>query len=136
MKVLVAIDGSVHSARAIETVATLAPKLGAEVVVLHCHERELVGRAGLIDFETPQEISELTAKAVGRLREAGVQVDARVEVVHFGQVARSIVDVADEIGADLIAMGTRGESDLEAMLVGGIAHKVIHLSKRPVLVVP
>lgn len=136
MKVVLAVDGSVHSQRATEQVASLAPKLGAEVLVLHCHERELVGRAGLVDFETPEEISQLVGKAVDRLREAGVQADARVEVVHFGQVARSIVDVANEVGADLIAMGTRGESDLEALVVGGIAHKVIHLSKRPVLVVP
>lgn len=136
MKIVLAIDGSVHSERAIGVVASMAPKLGAEVVVLHCHEREVVGRAGLVDFETPDQITALTDKAVTRLRDAGVRAEARVEVVHFGRVAESIVSVANEVEADVIAMGTRGESDLEALLVGGIAHKVIHLSKRPVLVVP
>lgn len=135
MIILLAVDASVHSQRAADTVASLAPKLEAEVVVLHCHERDLVGRAGLIDFETPEEVEQLTGGVAEKLRAAGVKADVRVEVVHFGQVPRRIVEVADEIGADLIAMGTRGESDLEALLIGGVAHKVIHLSRRPVLVV-
>jgi nucleotide-binding universal stress UspA family protein len=57
---------------------------------------------------------------VERLRSAGVKPEARAEVVHFGHVPRRIVEIADEIGADPIAIGTRGESDLEACSSEGL----------------
>lgn len=135
MKVLLAVDGSDHARRATELVASIGEKLGADVLVLHCHERDLVGRAGLMDFEAPEETERIIQAALDRLRSAGVKAEGRVDVVHFGGVPRRIVEAAKEVGADLIAMGTRGESDLEAILVGGVAHKVIHLSQIPVLVV-
>jgi len=45
------------------------------------------------------------------------------------------VDAASAYDAGVIVMGSRGRNDLTGLLLGSTAHKVIHLSDRPVLVV-
>jgi nucleotide-binding universal stress UspA family protein len=59
------------------------------------------------------------------LRERGVEhVDS---LTASGDAARRIVEAAEETGADMIVMGARGLSDLTALMVGSVSHKVQHL---------
>ncbi|WP_417228059.1 universal stress protein [Amphritea sp.] len=60
-------------------------------------------------------------------------ITARVEE---GQPWKVILKVAEEIEADVIVMGTRTHSAVGEFLLGSTANKVIHHSKRPVLIVP
>ena len=53
----------------------------------------------------------------------------------YGQAGREIVDAARAHDAGVIVMGSRGRSDLAGLVLGSTAHKVIHLSDLPVLVV-
>jgi len=53
----------------------------------------------------------------------------------FGQAASEIVDLAKQHDVGIIVMGSRGRSDLAGLVLGSTAHKVIHLTDRPVLVV-
>jgi nucleotide-binding universal stress UspA family protein len=53
----------------------------------------------------------------------------------YGRAAREIVAAAGAHGADVIVMGSRGRSDVAGFVLGSTAHKVVHLSDRPVLVV-
>jgi nucleotide-binding universal stress UspA family protein len=50
--------------------------------------------------------------------------------------AQGLVELADERDARVIVIGTRGESPIRGALLGSTAHKLLHLSDRPVLVVP
>lgn len=50
-----------------------------------------------------------------------------------GEPARRILKAAEETGADLIVLGTRGFSDLKGLLVGSTSHKVSHMAVCPVL---
>ncbi len=60
----------------------------------------------------------------------------RATEVGGGSVWRTIIDVADDIEADLIVVGARGLSTVQSVLLGSVSNAVVHHSSRPVLVVP
>ena len=135
-KILVALDGSEHTAKALQAAADLAKLSGAEVVVLHVREGYFVGRAGEVPIEDHAEASKIVDDAVEQLTAAGVKATATVRGCQHGRVAREILGEADSSRATIIVMGSRGVNDLEGLLIGSTTHKVLHLGKLPVLVVP
>jgi nucleotide-binding universal stress UspA family protein len=135
-KILVAVDHSEASDRALAAARELAGLSKGEVWVLHLRERELGPKTGVLPVdETGDEASAAVAAAVDSLTQAGVKAHGEVRNTIFGYAAREIVNDAQEIGADVIVLGSRGRGDLAGLLLGSTAHKVIHLSDRPVLVV-
>jgi nucleotide-binding universal stress UspA family protein len=135
-KILVAVDHSEMSHRAVLAARDLALLSKGEVWVLHLREREIATKAAVVmTDETAQEAEAKVAAAVDVFTQAGVKAHGEVRPTIFGYAAREIVDDAIEVGADIIVMGSRGRSDIAGLLLGSTAHKVIHLSDRPVLVV-
>ena len=135
-KILVAVDHSEVSARALEAARGLAALSHGEVGVLHLRERETLGKTGLLtSTESSDEASAAVSDAVEQLTQAGIKAHAVVRDTVFGYAAREIVSDAAGLGADVIVMGTRGRGDLAGLVLGSTAHKVIHLADRPVLVV-
>jgi len=134
-KVLVAIDHSAASDRVLAAAKELADLSKGEVWVLHVREREVIPRLGLIPTEEASEAEDKVKAAVSALAEAGVTAHAEVADVVFGQAAREIVDMAKQHDVGIIVMGSRGRSELAGLVLGSTAHKVIHLTDRPVLVV-
>jgi nucleotide-binding universal stress UspA family protein len=134
---LVAVDQSEQSDRAVEMARDLARRSGGSVKLLHVREHTVVvGRGpGVQETEGPEEVGELLEKEVGVLKDAGVPVTTEIRRAVAGAAAREIVDAAKTASADLIVMGSRGRSELTAVLLGSNAYKVVHLSDRPVLVV-
>lgn len=132
-KILLAVDGSEQSKRAVGVAAETAKKSGGEVLVFHVREVE-VGR-GAPALETPAEAAALVNGIVHELKGEGVSARADARSVPFGRAAHDIVGESKAWGADLIVMGSRGLSDFSAMLVGSVAHKVLHLSDCPVMIV-
>ena len=136
--ILVAVDQSDQSDRAVAAARDLAQLSGGVVHVVHVRGKEVVRAkfGASFELETSEEVDALLAKEIAVLREADVKVTARV--VHGPQqdTARAIVEVADEISADVIVMGSRGLSTFGALVVGSTTFKVLHAAKRPVLVVP
>jgi nucleotide-binding universal stress UspA family protein len=133
-KILLAVDGSVHSYRAIPVAGDLARRYAGEVVVVHVREHEITW-AQDIELETPDEAQKLIDGVVRELKDSGASARGEVFRVALGQTPRVILDVAKEEGADLIVMGTRGLSDWGRLLMGSVAHKVMHLAECPVLIV-
>jgi len=134
-KVLVAIDHSATSGRVLTAVKELAGLSKGEVWVLHVREREVIPRLGLVPTEEDNEAEDKVRAAVATLAEAGITAHAEVADVVFGNAAREIVDLAKQHDVGVIVMGSRGRSDLAGLVLGSTAHKVIHLTDRPVLVV-
>ena len=79
--------------------------------------------------------SENSNRALAAARELASLSDGEVRNTIVGQAAREIVADAVLYDAGVIVMGSRGRSDLTGLLLGSTAHKVIHLTDRPVLVV-
>ena len=135
-RILVAVDHSEMSDRAVLAARDLAVLSEGEVWVLHLREREMGAKTGVLRIdETTQEASDQVAASVNVLTEAGVKAHGEVRNTIFGYAAREIVNDAIEVDADVIVMGSRGRGDIAGLLLGSTAHKVIHLSDRPVLVV-
>ena len=135
-KILVAVDHSEISDRAVLAARDLAVLSKGEVWVLHLREREVALKTGVaMTAESADEASAAVSAAVEVLTEAGVKAHGDIRTTLFGYAAREIVDDAIEHDADVIVMGSRGRSDLVGFILGSTAHKVIHLTDRPVLIV-
>jgi nucleotide-binding universal stress UspA family protein len=135
-KILVAVDHSEISDRALDAARDLALLSEGEVWVLHMREREVAVKTGVaLSDESMDEASAAVAAAVDKLTAAGVKTHGDVGTTLFGYAARNIVDDAKEHDVDVIVMGSRGRGDLAGLILGSTAHKVIHLADRPVLIV-
>jgi nucleotide-binding universal stress UspA family protein len=134
-KILLAVDGSEHSEKAVPVAGDLGRRYRCEVVVLHVREHELTWGGGDVDVETSEEAMDLVDGVVRRLKDEGTSERGEVVRVPLGQTSRAILDMCSDEGTDLIVMGTRGLSDWGRLLMGSVAHKVVHLADVPVLVV-
>ena len=135
-KILVAVDHSEVSDRALDAARDLALLSKGEVWVLHLREREVAVKTGVaLSDESMDEASAAVAAAVDKLTAAGVTAHGDVWTTLFGYAARNIIDDAKEHDVDVIVMGSRGRGDLAGLVLGSTAHKVIHLTDRPVLIV-
>lgn len=135
-KILVAVDHSEISDRAVLAARDLALLSKGEVWVLHLREREIAAKTAMVVAdETADEAKASVAAIADKLTAAGVKAHGEVRNTLFGYAAREIVDDAIQHGVDVIVMGSRGRGDLAGLVLGSTAHKVIHLADRPVLVV-
>jgi nucleotide-binding universal stress UspA family protein len=132
-RIAVAVDGSECSKHAALLAAGLAETNGAEVVVIHLAE-VLAGWTIAVEVETPEEAVDLADDVVRLLKDRGISAGADVRACPRGAVANSIVEAAGDAGAELIVMGSRGLGDFSGLLLGSVAHKVLHRSEVPVLV--
>ncbi len=132
--VLVGVDGSDTSARALHVAATLASRLNAELVVVHA-----VGLMSVIDGRhVPSEgrHDELAALLSDRWCQplAGVEgLRWRAVLVH-GPPTEVMLNQADDLAAALVVVGSRGIGSEK--LLGSTSHHLVHHCTRPVVVVP
>lgn len=135
-KILVAVDYSEPSMRALLAARDLGSLSNGEVWVLHLVEREPGGKTGVvISDESSRQARQAVDASVDMLSEAGVKAHGLAGHTIFGYAAREIISAAKEHAVDVIVMGSRGRGDLAGLVLGSTAHKVIHLADRPVLVV-
>lgn len=131
--IMVAIDRSTHSQRALPTAIELAKRFGADLFVFHVTEHDR-GRASVYSLVSPAESMRLVANAVDKARRAGVKASGEIRDAAAQHTARAIVDVATAKGVDLIVMGSRGLSDIQGFFLGSVTHKVIQIAEVPVLI--
>ena len=134
--ILVPVDGSEQSDRAIDYAVELAGKFSSSISVLCVYRHHSMLEASLSmvrpsDPESPDEAlatyaKEIAATAKQRALDHGA---AKVEgFVKRGPPARTIVAFAEQHGVDTIVMGARGTGDVESFLLGSVSHKVSGLS--------
>jgi len=134
-KLLVAVDHSDAAERVINAAREMASLSDGEVWLVHVREKEVMPRGGVYATETEEEALSAVERAAQELNNAGIKTHYEVRDTIYGYAAREIVAAAHAHDVGLIVMGSRGRSDLVGLVLGSTAHKVIHLSDRPVLVV-
>ena len=120
-KILVPVDGSVGGCKAVDEALFIAEKCDAEL--------DFVYVASNINKDIPSHI------VFDRIWEKLSDERKARKHVKSGHVARSILEVADEEGSDMIIMGSRGLGLLKGVLIGSVSQKVIEEAKIPVMVV-
>jgi nucleotide-binding universal stress UspA family protein len=150
-EILYATDLSENSAYAFRYAVNSAQQHGAKIHILHVMEEIKTNiLAAYYELEKLQEIrekgkEEIKVRIQKRLetfcqRELMKDPECRdlvssTEVVE-GDPAAEILRKADELGVDLVVMGTHGKGLLEHAFLGSVAEKVLHRIKVPVLTVP
>ena len=150
-QILVPLDGSENSERALPHAQELAQASGATLhliqIVSRSEEFDMVRGGGydLLAAEYSREqareyiaaqinrAGEYLKEAAMRLETGGIQAET---VVREGAAAENIVQYAQEKGIDLIIMGTRGQGGIQRFLLGSTTDRVLRTGHLPVLVVP
>jgi nucleotide-binding universal stress UspA family protein len=156
-KILLATDGSSEAELATQTAADLAQKTDSGLHVIHVLDVAQIAMVhagatapeGMVDPEGVELLDPILEEELERLSEQrGKEVlDAEVERVRsaggtvaqahlmLGGVAREIVHLAEDLGAGLIVMGSRGRGGIRRALMGSVSDSVVRHAHCPVLVV-
>jgi len=144
-KILVPIDFSANAKHALHVAATIAAKSNARLGILHTNtaiayapvlpEYEFAGIYNMKDYYdmAADEFRHLKQALIAEPKFAKLNIDTRIEE---GLLYTSIQRVAEEDGADLIVMGTKGATGALEFFVGSNTEKVIRTAPCPVLAVP
>ncbi len=138
--ILFAVDFSESSDHAFDYAFELAKKFSSRLVIVHVIN-EPVDLRGFyvphISFDNlEKEIAEGAEKMMDRFCAAKLEGFANFErAVISGVPYEEIVRKSEEVGADLIVMGTHGRKGLDHMLFGSTAERVVRMSGCPVMTV-
>ena len=133
--IVLALDGSEESRRAVPLAADLARQDGARIVIAHV-EQDVVGKGGGPLVANEDEIQAEIRKQADELSADGIDTTVEVRDVMLGGPAHPIVEIADSVNADLIVAGTRGHSAAAGLFLGSVTQRLLHLAHCPVLVAP
>ncbi len=132
-KMLLATDGSDDAALAARAAVDIARKTGPELHVVHAwHSVPSTRFESYIHAQLKREAREVLAEQVERIKGDG----ANVAEAHLreGPAVDEILDLAEEVGADLIVIGSRGLGPVKRVVLGSVSEGVVHHATRPVLV--
>jgi nucleotide-binding universal stress UspA family protein len=123
--IVVAMDGSSASQRALDRAVDYAHSRSAEIILAHA-------RTHAIEPDMDETLADLAAK----LRDQGLRVSTVVKVSLVGEEAEMIAEAAREAGAELIVIGSRGRTAFVGAVLGSVSQRILHEAPCPVLIVP
>jgi nucleotide-binding universal stress UspA family protein len=135
-KILVPLDGSEHSLKALKIAVQIAKKFNGKITLIHVYS---IG--GLASYPTPvhefiEAIRKVSADILGdgekKVKAEGVQVKT---LLKEGHAVEEIIKTCREGRFDLVVMGARGLSKIKEMLLGSVSDGVTRHAYCPVLVV-
>lgn len=138
-KIVVGLDGSETSQRALGTACELAKKFGSEIHLVHTPQPQTVafamGAVAGYHAVTSMPSSDEVAKAANKIIDAGKAIAAKhgykitQSYIESGDPADAVVGCAQNCGADLIVTGRRGLGAIGAILQGSTSLRINHLAK-------
>lgn len=144
-KILIAVEDSPFSDRAISYGFLLAKKLGAEIILVHVNEiptstpyiaDPFLNEAPMVIPEMMGLQEEASKKLFDRIQK---QYGEDITLYTYNKIGRpkdEILATADECNADLIILGTHGRTGFDHFISGSVAESVARKSKCPVLIIP
>ncbi|BBM84186.1 universal stress protein [Candidatus Uabimicrobium amorphum] len=143
-KILVAIDKSDHSKKAIEHAKAIATKFDAEVVLYHSYQVP----ADLVDHQIMYNLDDNYVQQMqDNLKKHYQDVldeykkgfdDANLKattLLENGKAGANIIKAADSTNADFVIIGSRGLGSVRSVLMGSVSSYVLHHIKKPLLIV-
>ncbi len=132
-KILLATDGSKDAALAAQAAIDLSDQSGAELHVVYVGHSSLTLSPAEYRAAAQERLDELAKQvedAGGTVAEAHLRMDT-----HGSMEDENIVGLAEELGADLIVIGSRGLGGMKRLLMGSVSESVVRHAHCPVLVV-
>jgi nucleotide-binding universal stress UspA family protein len=136
-RILVAIDSSSTSQKALDEAIRLACALGSQLCIVTAADEGPLTQHGMglgsyIDIDRVKQDmhianTSLLAQAVAKASAAGCQAEQQLLASSDRRVAEMIADAATHWNADLIVAGTHGRRGIERMLVGSVAENLLRL---------
>jgi len=135
--ILVPTDFAPASASALELGVQMARAFDAKLTLLHVWELPIYPYMDfMLNSAVISEIEDAATKGLARaLAELQKAVPGAQSRLKTGLPWQGILEASDELGVDLVIMGTHGRHGLSRVTLGSIAEKVVRLSKVPVLTV-
>jgi len=148
--IICGVDGSPDSRLALEIAARLARRLGTRLIVAHVVAQPRDPAVPVLDYAPMARPAGSAPPMTIRRTDAEVEaaeamleritIEARVADAErrtlVGIPAEQLAELADDEGAELIVVGSRGRGTFKAALLGSVSHSSIGLARCPVLVVP
>ena len=135
-KILVPLDGSECSMRALENVIQIAKKFNGKITLIHVYSVSACKHASIYFDKCIQSIrkvgADILADGEKRVKAEGVQVKT---LLKEGHIVEEILKAAREGNFNLIVMGARGMSRIKEILMGSVSDGVTRHAPCPVLLV-
>lgn len=141
--ILVAIDSSECSTRAIEQAKDLARLYDSKLTLLHVHDNQyfdVLIEGSLNRVEVLNKMREDLEKKSHSLLDAGkalcAELGERVETISLeGNPATRIIDYVDNHDVDLVVIGSHGMGGFRRFFLGSVTHKVAVSINKPILII-
>jgi nucleotide-binding universal stress UspA family protein len=133
--IVLGLDGSDSSDRALQYATTLAKEQGSSVRIVHVVEI-VAGRGGGLLHLDEDGIQAKIERQTRDLVDAGIDAELELHSAMAGGPAHVIAEAAERSNADLIVAGTRGHTAVVGVLLGSVAHRLLHVAHCPLLIVP
>lgn len=139
--ILVPVDGSTTSDRALQEALKLAKQQGAQLRLIYVLENILFpDNEAYFDYAALQEVVKLNGEnllehAKTTTRQAGIEAETMLLETAGERIASVIVAEAQRWPADLIVIGTHGRSGFNRLLFGSVAEGVVRTAQTPVLLI-
>jgi nucleotide-binding universal stress UspA family protein len=135
-KILVAVDGSSHSDRAVQAAAEMAAASGAHITLCHVfyipehYRSDLIGE---LRAAIRKDGEDILVHAVRVAKQSGLEAESRL--LEEGHPAEAVIGLAHAEGADLIVAGARGKSRDAIRALGSVSWTIAKLAKCSVMIV-
>jgi nucleotide-binding universal stress UspA family protein len=134
-QIVVGYDGSACGDAALDSALEVAGELGDKIIVVFGYAPPGLWGGEIAEHE--EAIEELGEKVVEKAKSQaaakGVEIEAQLVPK---RAAEALIEVAEERDARMIVVGSFGDPPLKGMILGSTPNKLLHLSERPILVVP